>query len=354
VPDHKLKEWKPLFDNIRETTGAKVVILNHPRDIHAGFRPFGPERHLALTGEDLNGWELRANGMELVNSGTQQSDLMRTVHDWMALLNRGTYLTPVGASDSHDVARHFVGQARTYIRCKDDRPGEIDVAEAVENFLKGRVMVSCGLLTEITVNDKYGPGELAPGAGEVKVAVRVLGPAWTTAERVELYANGIKVRESRIEGGKKPGVKWEGNWTLPKLAHDVHLVAVATGPGVTELYWPIAKPYQPTSPVAKRWVIGVTGAVWVDGDGDGKRSCAFDYARKVFDSGKGETDVVVRELAGYDEAVAAQVAGLLQRRGVSALDAEVRAAARKAGPQVDRAFQAFAEAWRQSQVARNK
>ena len=54
-------------------------ILNHPRDLHAGFRPFGPERHLALTGEDLDGWELPANAMEVVNSGAQQTDVMRPV-----------------------------------------------------------------------------------------------------------------------------------------------------------------------------------------------------------------------------------------------------------------------------------
>src|SRR5262249_29933577 len=178
VPDARLKDWKSLFGNIAERTRAPVVILNHPRDKHSGFRPFGPERHLALTGEDLDGWELRANAVEVVNSGAQQSDVLRLVHDWLGLLNRGFDVTPVGSSDSHDVSRYIVGQGRTYIRCRDDRPGEIDVNEAVASFRKGRVLVSCGLLAEITVNDKYGPGDLVPGAAGVKAAVRVLGPGW--------------------------------------------------------------------------------------------------------------------------------------------------------------------------------
>ena len=38
---------KQQAENIARTTGAKVIILNHPRDLHSGFRPFGPERHLA-------------------------------------------------------------------------------------------------------------------------------------------------------------------------------------------------------------------------------------------------------------------------------------------------------------------
>ena len=65
--------------------------------------------------------------------------------------------------------------------------------------------MSCGLLAEITVDGKYGPGDLAPATGDVTVAVRVLGPAWATADRVELYANGVKVREAAIEDEGKAG-----------------------------------------------------------------------------------------------------------------------------------------------------
>lgn len=345
VPDFNLKDWKSLAASIERTTGAKVVVLNHPRDLHAGFRPFGPGRHLALTGEDLDGWVLPANAVEVVNSGAQQSDALRPIHDWLGLLNRGVFLTPVGASDSHDVSRYIVGQGRTYVRCKADQPGE-----AVESFRRGRVLVSCGLLADITVNDAYGPGDLAPAGGEVKVAVRVLGPGWVQAERVELYANGIRVREACIPGGKTAGVKWQGVWTLPRPRHDIHLVAVATGPGVAALYWPIAKPYQPTSPVVRRRVLGVTGAVWLDGDGDGKRTSACEYARRLCEASRWEAAGVVQALAGYDEAVATQAAGLLRERGVSANDPSVR----EATPQVRRGFEAFAEAWRESQVARGE
>src|SRR5262249_50697417 len=159
----------------------------------------------------------------------------------------GVFLTPVGASDSHDVSRYIVGQARTYIRCKDDRPGDIDVSVAAANFAGGRVLLSCGLLADITVHDKYRPGDLVPANGDVKVAVRVLGPSWATADKVELYANGIKVREAHIAEGNKAGIKWQGEWTLPRFRHDAHLVAITSGPGVRELFWPIARSYQPTS-----------------------------------------------------------------------------------------------------------
>src|SRR5262249_36372763 len=117
VPDYKLKDWKPLTASIAERTGAKITILNHPRDLPRRLRPFGPEHHNAVTGENLDGWALLANAVEVVNSGAQQTDGMRLYRDWFGLLNRGILLTPVGASDSHDVSRFIVGQGRTYIRC---------------------------------------------------------------------------------------------------------------------------------------------------------------------------------------------------------------------------------------------
>ena len=121
--------------------GPRVIVLNHPRDLHLGFRPFGPARHVAPTGEALDGWELPANAVEVVNSGAQQTDVLLPVRDWFGMLNRGAILAPVGSSDSHDVSRFIVGQGRTYVRCQDDRPGEIDVAAAAKSFVEGRVLV---------------------------------------------------------------------------------------------------------------------------------------------------------------------------------------------------------------------
>ncbi|MCA9161755.1 MAG: PHP domain-containing protein, partial [Planctomycetales bacterium] len=233
-PDFRPRDWPTIFDNIQQTPGVRAVILNHARDIHSGFRPFDPRHHIALTGENADGWRLRANAMEVLNSSAQQTDVMRLFHDWMGLLNHGHRITPVGCSDSHDVARHFIGQGRTYIRANDADPGRIDTAAAIESFVAGRVMVSLGLLAELTVNDRFGPGDLATASDTVRVHVRVLGPRWATADHVALYMNGQLVREVAIAtdigdsaAAASAGVKWTGEWTLPSLTHDVHLVAIA-------------------------------------------------------------------------------------------------------------------------------
>ncbi len=336
--DHRSPEWSETLDNIFRTPGVKVAILNHARDLHSGVRPFDPELFNAAVGESRAERRMGFNAMEVVNSGATQTDPLELAHDWMSLLNRGLQVTPVGSSDSHDVARHFVGQGRTYIRAGDSAPGAIDVEQTVAAFLQGRVMVSYGLLAQITVEGRYGPGELARlGGDEVRVDVRVLGPDWVSADEVLLYADGEVVRREAIRGRAGAGVLWSGGWTLSRPRHDVHLVAVALGPGVEEPYWRTAKAYQPDSPDWRSHVIGVSGAVWLDGDADGRRMAAYDYARSAVAEGG---DVWGR-LGAYDAAVAAQAANLLTQRGV---DLTTDASWRDAGEAVRAGVERYLEA----------
>jgi hypothetical protein len=358
IPEFQSRDWKTIFDSIFSTPDVKAVVLNHARDLHSGVRPFGPKLHNAVVGENLEGWQLRANAMEVVNSGAVQSDPLRLFHDWMGMLNRGHLLTPVGASDSHDVARFIVGQGRTYIRARDDDPGAINVDEAVASFVQGRVLVSYGLLTELTVNEKFGPGDLAPAKEkEVRVKLRVLGPHWARADKVLLFANGQLIREEAIPTTKpdsRPpaGVIWEAGWKLERPRHDVHLVAIALGPGVDGLYWPTAKPYQPMSPVWKSQVIGASGAVWLDGDGDGRKTPAYEYAKGAMKDSGGDLKKLLARLAEYDEAAAAQAAHLWQSAGNSLLAEEAQAALKTATPKVARGIRAYLDAWRENQTAR--
>jgi hypothetical protein len=351
-PDHKVKDWSEVARKLSALPEAKAVVLNHARDMHIGFRPFGPEHHLSPAGRNLEAWTLPANAMEVVNSGATRHDWMQLFHDWFGMLNRGHLLTPVGASDSHDVSRYMVGQGRTYIRSGSTNPGQIDVAEAVQNFRDGKVMVSFGLLAELSVNGRYGPGELAPATDPITVNVRVLGPAWTRADRVVLYANGQKIRESAITTGSAPGVKWSGSWVLPRFPHDVFLVAVAEGPDPALPFWAIAKPYQPLSPEWQGKVFGSSGAVWVDADKDGRLSSAYTYASNLVTRANGNHRQLIRKLASYDEAVAVQVAALLQEQGTTYDSLVVSAALSKAAAATRRGFESFGQAWRLSQQAR--
>jgi hypothetical protein len=359
----RVRDWDAVSRNIAEVaTDDPVVILNHARDLHGGFRPFDPKRHIAVAGEDLDGWKLPANAMEVVNSGAVMSDPMRLVHDWMGLLNRGLVVTPVGASDSHDVSRYIVGQGRTYIRCDDANPGNIDVRAAVRSLREGRVLVSYGLLADLTVvtpAGRFGPGELVPKPPRNAVAqLRVLGPSWVYATHVALYANGVKLQEEdirphKVNGGLQPGgVKWQGQWKLPPFGNDVHLVAVATGTGVTQPYWPTGKPYQPTSPDFTPYALGVSGAVRLDVDGSGGFTPAYEYASQLLQTTAGNLAKLGRELGQFDEAVAAQAGSLLAARLGDRYEAEAESAAAGSRPPARRGMASYIAERRQAAAAR--
>ncbi|MBI1353599.1 MAG: hypothetical protein GC160_04580 [Acidobacteria bacterium] len=265
--DQRSPDWGQTLSNIFATPGVKVAILNHARDLHSGVRPFDPSLFDAATGRPLDSRPFVFNAMETVNSGAIQTDPLQLFRDWMALLGAGQRVTPVGSSDSHDVARYIVGQGRTYIRVDDADVSAIDVEQAVFNFVQGRVMVSYGLLAELTVNGKYGPGETVPALDdELSVQARVLGPDWVQADRILLFQDGKLLHEEpiRLADRKQPGVLWTGGWTLPRPARDSFLNVIALGPGVSAPYWATAKPYQPMSPEFTPYVLGASGPVRLD------------------------------------------------------------------------------------------
>jgi hypothetical protein len=152
------------------------------------------------------------------------------------------------------------------------------------------------------------------------VQVEVLVPSWVQADRVQLFANGIMIQESRLDQRAKNPAKDNPtartiSWTLSRPAHDVFLVAVASGPGVTAPYWPIARPYQPTSRAWDPPVIGATNPIWLDADGDGKFRSARDYAKNLLSRFGSDPARFLLELAKYDEAICVQAASLCQSAG---------------------------------------
>lgn len=312
LPNHRLEKWSELLPAIRATPGVQVVILNHPRDVHSGFTPLGGLQFNPSTGRHRDAEALAAvDGIEVITSAAMQSDVHLLFRDWFALLNRGHRLAAVGSSDSHDVNRFLLGQGRTYVAADDRDPARTDLAQVWRSYREGRLLVSLGLLTQLRVDDRFSVGDLASGLGErVRVEVSVHGPAWTRADRVELYANGILVREQALDDPGRAGEKARVSWELPRPAHDVHLVALATGPGVTEAFWEIPRPYQPSSKVFTPRVVGATNPVWLDADGDGRFSAAFAIARGLIDRHGEDKTALQAALERCDAAVATQARSL--------------------------------------------
>ena len=342
-PDASLEDWPKLLRAIRAGDESRVTVLNHPRDEHAGFRPFGPANFNAESGDLRPG--VGFDAVELINSGAMQSDPFQPVRDWFALWNQGQRVSGVGASDSHDVARYLVGQGRTYVACDDSDPGQVDIGAACRSLREGRGAVSLGLLARLTVDDKYGPGDLATGiGGNLRIIGAVHGPSWTRADRLELFANGLKVREFAIADGAAAGEKGRVEWSLARPRHDIALVLVASGPGETGPYWPIPRPYQPTS---TRWaprVLSVTNPIRIDADGDGGWSSPRYYAQLAIEFAGTEPSALFRFLERFDEAVATQAAALCHPTGGVERDPGFARALESAPPVVRRGFAAYERA----------
>jgi hypothetical protein len=312
----KSKDWTEILRGIRATPGVRVVILNHPRGRHSNFVPMDAANFNPVSGRLLREGDLSVDAMELVNSGALRSDPLEVYRDWFALLNAGRRIVGVGSSDSHTVNYAIVGQSRTYVTCNDRDPSRIDLDEVCQSFLRGRVLVSMGLLTQIKVNERYGPGDLVTGVkDELRVQISVSGPMWCKVDHVELYANGVKIREEGVPISGGAGEKVRLDWRIPKPAQDTYLVAIATGPGVKEPFWPIARPYQPSSPRFEPRVIGSTNPVWIDADGDGKFTPPVEVAKNLVARHGTEAADLVPALAPHDEAVAAQAAALCAEAG---------------------------------------
>ena len=236
VPTANVSNWNEVAGNLKSPT-RQVVILNHSRDTHNGFRP-------SDTLQTVSADRLPANAMEIINSGSQQTNPRELYLDWMALMNRGIILTPVGSSDSHDVSRFIVGQSRTYVHADGD---------LVTNFVERRVGVSFGIFTELTVDSL-----------STSALIRVYAPSWIIPEKIMLFANGKTIFNSGITRKNVSGLVAVFKVTLPPVSNKTVLVAVAEGPDPHVPWWPIAKPYQHTSPEVHPIVVGVSGPVIIN------------------------------------------------------------------------------------------
>lgn len=306
LPDHMLKDWVRLVEDIR-AKGAKVVILNHPHwpDVERG--PFGVHGFEPSTGDRASGTRYTFDCLELVNSTTEEPKPLTILGDWMALLNRGERLTGIGSSDSHTVDDP-VGQGRTYVRSATDDPARIDVDEACDAFLRGDVSVSLGIFAEAEVEGKPmgGTARLRSADSQVVVDLRVAAPGWIRPRRALVFLNGEIVRDKAVSAPEKGPVDVRLRIPIEVRDGDAHLVCAVVGDGVKVPGWTTMNEY----------TLAVTNPIFVDEDEDDKYASPRDQARSALDMLGSDPAKIAAGVARRGEAVGLQMLSVLhEERG---------------------------------------
>jgi hypothetical protein len=131
---------------------------------------------------------------------------------------------------------------------------------------------------------------------------------------------------------------------MDRPKHDLYLVAIATGPGVTEPYWEIPRPYQHKTNKYLPRILGATNPVWLDCDGDGSFTFPNEYAKQLVEKTNADLGEVVNALSGYDQAITAQAAGILSAGGIKLDGKEAKKKWEKASaPSIRLGFSSFVE-----------
>ena len=129
---------------------------------------------------------------------------------------------------------------------------------------------------------------------------------------------------------------------MAKPTYDLHLVAIATGPGIDAPFWDIPRSYPPKWKRHVPRVQGATNPIWIDADSDGQHTSPREYAQREIRRAKGDLGKVIAAIKPYDQAVAAQAASLLHEAGHDPRSGLLGQALKQATPVVRAGFDGYA------------
>jgi antitoxin (DNA-binding transcriptional repressor) of toxin-antitoxin stability system len=262
------------FEALRQDASALgtdfVLQINHPRTKLTGyFDQLGFDRARGV-GTDPT-YDARFDALEVWN-GRNVEARAAVLEDWRALLRTGHPVTPTADTDTHGIVGQEAGYPRTYVRVSDD--GALDAwnaartADVVHGVKALRdVVLTNGPMLRVSANGAP-IGGLAKGRA-VTVKVHVECAPWVDVDTVKV----VRARDGAPEVSKsvtlaplKDGARG-ADVTFAALRFDADdaLFVVASG----------GKTLAPVLPLLggdPRDVLpwAMTGAIWVDADGDGK------------------------------------------------------------------------------------
>jgi hypothetical protein len=268
APDVRTRTLAELVDDLRRSSPEDFVLqINHPRSGHTGYFDLtGFDRRTGLG--TVPGYEARFDALEVWN-GRNVTARDRILLDFLALLSAGRPVTPTADTDTHSIVGQEAGYPRTYVRVADDGPLDPWGPERTRDLVRGvkdrrDVVLTNGPMLRVTANG-VPVGGVARGR-RLHVKVHVESAPWVVVN---------EVRVMRASAPAQPDVKTIRESLLPSgaLAADVTFelgatsddafVVIATG-DVT------LAPVLASATAAEISPWAMTGALWIDADGDGR------------------------------------------------------------------------------------
>ncbi len=257
-----------LFQASRARDPGVVLQINHPRSWQFDyFNWYALDPESAAFARE--GFDLSFDLIEVVNGADyDRPDNRAARKDWMNLLRRGYTFPLVGTSDSHEIDRDEPGYSRTYLYRGDSHGTPLDVEQLMQRVRQGRSFASNGPILDLTVSDRYRPGDTISAAdGALKVGIDVWTAPWIEASAVQLYVNGEPQSVPTRSIPHATAIHLRADVEL-QLDRDAYLVAEVRGSGDLS---PVLQE-RSTASGSETGIrpYALTNPVFVDVDGNGK------------------------------------------------------------------------------------
>ena len=261
-------EVAPIFEATRTRYPDALIQINHPRrgswDYLVNYQ-LDPESAATAREGFWTGFDV----LEVLNGPSlRSSNNSKTVNDWLNLLARGFFFPATASSDSHRIDTDEPGYSRTYAYVDDRDLNKVDIANVVESLKSGRSFVTNGPIVELTVNDRYLPGDTAAAVEEeVEIHIEVRAAPWISVKEARVFVNREIVRVLPVEAAPGSVRRLVRDLRL-ELAEDAFIVVEVMGTG--SLYPVVQQRSRSGLQADAVTPYALTNPVFVDVDGNGR------------------------------------------------------------------------------------
>ncbi len=260
---------KEVFAELRALAAPHVLQVNHPRTGLTGYFDQGGLDPKTGVGTDP-GYDPGFDALEVWN-GRNVDAREKVLADFFVLLRTKHPVTATADTDTHGIVGQEAGYPRTFVHVADDARlaawGAAENADLVDAVRVRRdVVLTNGPFLRVRANDAPIGGVARARHGAVVVTVHVECAPWVEVDRVRVAravdapspADDVAIALVANAAGARVA---DVTFTL-RASRDDAFVVIASG----------ASPMSPVLSGEAREIApyAMTGAIWIDGDGDGR------------------------------------------------------------------------------------